>query len=186
MIEMKNKTYSDIKFLGNAEGFLDDILENIDDFKLFEGFDPNEVKVLSQFMQCYAAPRDCTLLEEGCDGDFLLLVLTGSVIVVKIVPGYGVNQIAKVGPGASLGDLSLIDGRTRFATCITSAPTDFAVLTRDALNEILILYPRLANKFLLVLLQIMTVRMRETSDSFLPIVYSSAPISLDVSVLEYI
>jgi len=175
MNNLENKIYADIECFGNAEGFLDDILENIADIKLFEGFDSDEVKVLSHHMQCYAAPRDYSLIEEGEEGNFLLLVLTGSVIVVKALAGHGVKKIAEVGVGVTLGELSLIDGRPRFATCITSTPTDFAVLTRDSLNELLIHYPRLANKFLLVLLKIMTVRMRETSDRFLPIVYSSVP-----------
>ena len=135
MIELQNHMYIDIESLGNAEGFLDDILENIDQIKLFEGFNLDELKVLCHFMQCYAAPRDYTLLEEQGDGDFLLLVLTGKVSVVKVVPGYGVKQIAEVGAGASLGELSLIDGRPRFASCITMAPTDFAVLTRHSLQR---------------------------------------------------
>lgn len=175
MNEIRNELYPELESLGNAEGFLDDILENIDYIKLFDSFSPDEIKVLCHFMQCYAAPRDYSLFEEGDEGDFLLLVLTGKVSVIKVVPGHGVKQIAEVGTGASLGELSLIDGRPRFASCITSVPTDFAVLRRESLNELLMHYPRLANKLLLVLLQIMTVRMRETSDRFLPFVYSAIP-----------
>lgn len=175
MTKLEQSIYLDIESLGNAEGFLDDILENIDEIKLFEGFDQDELKVLCHFVQCYAAPRDYALIEEGDKGDYLLLILTGSVNIIKIVPGHGAKQIAQVGPGASLGELSLIDGRPRFATCITTVPTDFAVLTRSSLNELLAHYPRLANKFLLVLLRIMTERMRETSDHFLPIAYSFIP-----------
>lgn len=175
MSDMENKMYPDIESLGNAEGFLDEILENVDSIKMFEGFDADELRVLCHFMQCYAAPRNYALFEEGAKGDFLVLILTGSVKVVKMVLGHGVKPLAEVGVGASLGELSLMDGRPRFATCITSMPTDFAVLTRDSLHELLVHYPRLASKFLLVLLQIMTLRMRETTDRFLPIVYSSAP-----------
>lgn len=167
--------YLDIESLGNAEGFLDDIMESLDCIKLFEGFNSDELKVLCHFMHCYAAPRDYVLIEEGSHGDFLLLILTGTVRVIKTASVHGVKEIAEVGAGTSLGELSLIDGRPRFAACITSVPTDFAVLTRDALNELLIHYPRLANKFLLVLLQMMTLRMRETSDKILPYVYDSAP-----------
>ena len=86
-------------------------------------------------MQCYAAPRDYTLLEEQGDGDFVLLVLTGKVGLVKVVLRHSVKQIAEVGAGASLGELSLIDGRPRFASCITMEPTDFAVLTRHSLQR---------------------------------------------------
>lgn len=105
----------------------------------------------------------------------MLLVLNSKVSVVKVVPRHGVKQIAEVGAGASLGELSLIDGRPRFASSVMLALTDFALLTRNSLNELLTHYPRLANKRLLVLIQIMTVRMRETGYRFLPIVYSAIP-----------
>jgi CRP-like cAMP-binding protein len=175
MTESKNNIYSDITALGNVDGFLDEILESIDQIKLFEGFNRDELNVLCHFMQCYAAPSDYILLEEGHEGDFLVLILTGAVRVVKTVTGHEVKQIAQVGVGGSLGELSLLDGRPRFATCITNEPTDFAVLTRSSLNEILIHYPRLANKFLLVLLQIMSERIRETTSNFLPITYDFMP-----------
>ena len=126
-------------------------------------------------MQCYAAPRDYTLLEEQGDGDFVLIVLTGKVGLVKVVLRHSVKQIAEVGAGASLVELLLIDGRKRFAICITMALIDFAILTRHSLNELLIHYLRLASKLLLVMMQVMKVRMRKTSDRFLPIVYSAIP-----------
>lgn len=166
--------YPNIECLGSATEFFDEILANIEHIKLFEDFTEDELKVLCHYMTCYAAPRDYALIEEGDTGDFLLIVLTGEVSVMKMVTANGPQLIRDVGVGASPGELSLIDNRPRYATCITKEPCDFAVLKRDALNEILVHYPRLANKFLLILLQTLTVRMRETSDRFLPIVFSAA------------
>jgi CRP-like cAMP-binding protein len=64
--------------------------------------------------------------------------------------------------------MSLIDGAQRYASCVATEPTDFAVLTRSALNEIFLDNPRLGNKLLLLLLQLMTRRLRDTSDRLLP------------------
>jgi hypothetical protein len=41
------------------------------------------------------------------------------------------------------------------------------VLTHDSLNEVLVHHSRLGNKFLLVLLQLMAHRLRETSNRYL-------------------
>lgn len=163
MSVLDSNLYSDIECLGNAEGFLDEILECVDAISLFEGMDADELKVLCHYMQCYAAPRDYVLFEEGSGGDFLMLVLTGGVDLYKKHPDQNLKQITEVGIGECLGQLSFLDGQTRYATCITKVPTDFAVMTRESLNEILVHYPRLANKFLLVLLQLMAKRMRESS-----------------------
>ncbi|MBK9022025.1 MAG: cyclic nucleotide-binding domain-containing protein [Sulfuritalea sp.] len=79
-----------------------------------------------------------------------------------------------VGPGASLGEMSLINGKPRFATCIAREPTDIAVLTRDTIYDILVLHPSLGNKILLILLQITSQRLRETSDRLLPFLGGAA------------
>ncbi|MFY8043629.1 MAG: hypothetical protein ACOVOD_11980, partial [Rhodoferax sp.] len=50
-------------------------------------------------------------------------------------------------------------------TCITTEPSDFAVLSLQNLNALLSDHPRLGNKFLLVLLKIATTHLREVASS---------------------
>lgn len=167
--------YSNLEYLGSAEGYVEDILDIIDRIKIFADFSVDEVMAMCRYMQCYAAPRDCLLMEDEAEGNFLMLVLSGSVRVEKYMPGGGIQVIGEVKVGGSLGELSLIDGRSRVANCYTNTPTDVAVLTRDALDHIFAHHPRLGNKFLLALLGEMTMRLRETFVNFMPGV-SGAPI----------
>ena len=125
-------------------------------------------------MECFGAATHTTILDEGDSGDFMLIVLTGAIDVVK---AYGTNDhkiVAHVSPGGVVGEMSLIDGQHRFASCITTQPTDFAILTRSALNEILIDHPRLGNKFLLILLQLMTSRLRDATTRMLPTIVGTS------------
>jgi CRP-like cAMP-binding protein len=69
--------------------------------------------------------------------------------------------------------MSLIDGQARFATCISTEPVDFAVLDRKALNEVLVSQPRLGNKLLLLLLQLMAKRLRDSGANLLQHIGSS-------------
>ena len=101
------------------------------------------------------------LLKEGDSGDFMLLILTGSAEVRVQIPGIGNEKIAELRPGSTVGETSMIDGMPRFITCIATAPTDFAVLTRDSFNSILMQAPRLGNKLLLTLLHLLSARLRE-------------------------
>ena len=103
-----------------------------------------------------------TLLKEGDAGDFLLLILTGKVVVEKTIEGAEVKHISEVVAGSTLGEMSMIDGLPRFASCTTVSPTDFAVLTRETLNNVLLQMPRLGNKLLLTLLQTMSGRLRDS------------------------
>ncbi len=159
--------YSNFEYLGAASAYTDDVYDAIGFAPLFDRFSKNEIAALCQFMHCFAAPRDGKLLAEGDDGDYALIVLSGSVDVRKLSPEGEVVTIASVSRGSSLGEMSLIDGERRFASCIATEPTDFAVFTRHDLNEMLLRHPRLANKFLIKLMQILVGRLRTTGNLLL-------------------
>lgn len=161
MPDMLNKIYADLEDLGSAERYLDEILEILYQIRLFDDFSMDEIKVLCHYMRCYAVPRNYALLEEGKEGDFMLLVLTGAAEVRKYVPAIGHEKIADILPGMTVGETSMIDGRPRFISCSATVPTDVAVLTREALNNLLLQAPRLGNKLLLTLLQMLSGRLRD-------------------------
>ena len=162
-----NNHYPNLQKLGSASLYLDEILE-IEHVKLFEDFSKDEIEALCRHMTCYAAPTGYRLLKEGDEGDFMLLILTGKVSVLKQTESEEDCHLAVAIPGMSLGEMTLIDGSPRSANCDCLTPTDFAVLNRMALNAILVKMPRLANKLLLVLLQFMTKRLRDTSSQLVP------------------
>lgn len=156
--------------LGSASRYEDEIFGIIDHIRLFEDLGREEVSQLCRKMECFSAKRGDVIVKEGDDGDFLGIILTGEVDVVKRGANGEDKQLAVIGPGASLGEMSLIDGKPRFATCIAREPTDIAVLTRDTIYDILVLQPSLGNKVLLILLQVASQRLRETSDRLLPFI----------------
>lgn len=156
--------------LGSASHYEDEIFGIIDHILLFEDLGRTEVSELCSKMECFCAKRGDVIMREDDDGDFLSIILTGEVAVVKAGENDEVKQLAVVGPGASLGEMSLINGKPRFATCIAKEPTDIAVLTRDTIYDILVLHPSLGNKVLLILLQITSQRLRETSNRLLPFI----------------
>ena len=155
--------YPNLESLGRASAFVDEIIDIIDFVPLFQGFDRDEIELLAGFMPCYGAPSGETLLREGEPGDFMLLLLTGQVEVRKRDATGKDRRITIVTAGTTLGEMSLVDGEARFASCITSLPVDFAVLRRADLNRLLEQAPRLCCKLSLMLLQLMTRRLRETS-----------------------
>lgn len=159
--------YSNFEYLGAASAYTDDVYDAIGEAPLFDRFSKNEIAALCQFMHCFAAPRGGTLLAEGDEGDYALIVLSGSVDVRKLSPEGELVTIANVCCGSSLGEMSLIDGERRFASCVATEPTDFAVFTRADLNEMLLRHPRLANKFLIKLMQILVGRLRTTGNLLL-------------------
>lgn len=164
---MMERPYSDLEYLGPADQYLEEILEIIHDIELFQGLSMEEISALSRYLQCFAAPRDYTLLEEGADGEYLLLILSGDVAVKKkiaVAEAVQEDLMADVGAGATVGEVSLVDGKPRFISCVARTPVDFAVFSRQALNALLLQSPRLANKLLLSLLALMSTNLRDTFD----------------------
>lgn len=163
MEQLLPQLFPNFQSLGSAAGFAEDIHEIVGQAPLFGDLSFQEVEAMCSFMACYAAPSKSELIREGDVGDFFLIVLTGSVSVVKTDADGNQFCLAKVTPGGILGELSMIDNQPRFASCISDEPVDFAVLTRQALNDILMALPRFGNKLLLILLRVVAARLRKTS-----------------------
>ena len=137
--------FAEFEHLGSASNYLNEISGLADHLSLFEDLRPSELQTLCGLMNCFGSSSNMTLFNDGDAGEFLIIILTGKIQVIKHA-----KSIATVGPGEYLGEMSLIDGAPRFASCVTLEPTDFAVLTRQALVDILLKMPRLGNKLLLV------------------------------------
>ena len=63
----------------------------------------------------------------------------------------------------TLGEMSMIDGEPRFATCIASQLTVFAVLTRDSMAKIILDDRSLGSKILINMVTMLSLRLRQTS-----------------------
>ena len=78
-----HSAFASFDYLGKATRFAQEIHEVIDHVSLFEEFSFPEFEALCGYMACYTAPRHGVLIREGDTGDFLVLLLTGKVDVVK-------------------------------------------------------------------------------------------------------
>lgn len=145
--------------LGTVSGFVDEFIAAVKPRKYFDGFSHGETLQLTEYFDCFGVPRDSVLLAEGEPGDFLIIFLTGSAMICC---GEGTRRrfVAEVGPGQMVGEITFFDGLPRTASCVTQEPSDVAVLSREKFQTLQSAHPRLANKFLLFVLQQNVVRLR--------------------------
>jgi len=149
--------------LGSGEAFVDRILEIIEHILLFEDFERSEIEILSRYLRCYRAEAGIEMIREGESGDFMLLVISGNLEILKLDPRGLPRQLGVAGPGKTLGEMSLIDGEPRFASCATLEPTVFAVLDRDGLIRLVSEEPKIGVKILMELLMLLNQRLRSVS-----------------------
>jgi len=153
-----------LEYLGDATRFAGQIHALIPKCSLLENFTPAEVRLLTHFMEVYRAADGMEVIREGDGGDFMLIVVEGRVEVRKQDRWNTPQLIAVVEPGRALGEMSMIDGEPRFATCVAVEPALVAVLDRESLARIIVEQPLLGAKILMELVLMLSQRLRATSD----------------------
>lgn len=153
-----------LEFLGDATKFASQMHALIPRCALLENFSPAEVRLLAHFMDVYRAEPGMELIREGDGGDFMLMILEGKVEVQKRDRWNTPQVIAVVDPGKTLGEMSMIDGEARFATCVAVEPVLVAMLDRESLARIIIEQPMLGSKVLMELVLMLSQRLRATSE----------------------
>ncbi|HMM53674.1 MAG TPA: cyclic nucleotide-binding domain-containing protein [Candidatus Desulfobacillus sp.] len=149
--------------IGDATSFVDRLLASIEHIRLFEDFERDEIERLAPHLRCYRAPAGSALIREGEQGDFMLLLIDGKCEIVRRDPEGLPQRIGVAGAGRTLGEMSMIDGEPRFASCIALEETLFAVLDRDGLSRIIAEDPRFGNKLLIELILLLSQRLRVAS-----------------------
>jgi len=154
---------SHIEDLGDGSGYAGQIFDLVGHSSFFAEFEREDIELLARYMRVHRAQAGQAIIREGDDGDFMLLIVSGTVEIFKKNADGEQQLMTSVGPGMTLGEMSMIDGEPRFATCIATDTSVFAVLTRDAMAKIILERPSLGTKILIVLVTMLTHRLRQTS-----------------------
>ena len=158
---------SHLDYVGDATKFAPQIHALIPKCALLENFSTAEVRLLAHFMDVYRAEAGTEVLREGDGGDFMLMLLEGKVDVQKRDRGNTPQLLATLDAGKTLGEMSMIDGEARFATCVATEPVVVAVLDRESLARIIVEQPMLGAKILMELVLMLSQRLRATSQRLL-------------------
>lgn len=145
----------------------DDIFGLVGHSQFFAEFSREDISILSGYMDVYRGHPGDLIIREGDSGDFMLLIIDGAVDILKRGMRGDQRHMTSAGPGMTLGEMSMIDGEPRFATCLATKPTVFAVLTRDSMARIILDQPSLGSKILVKLVTMLSLRLRQTSGRLL-------------------
>lgn len=149
--------------IGFCNAFAIEIHRLIEHSPLIDDFTIADITELGTYMPVYEADPGAAIIGEGEMGDFMILIISGSIDVTRRDRAGHASRIAVVQAGRSVGEMSMIDGQARFASCVTLETTRFAVLTRASLVEVIHKRPDLGARILMKLVRIMAERLRNTS-----------------------
>jgi len=149
--------------VGKGTVFSNEIFGLVGRSLFFAEFSREDISILAAYMDVYRVRTDQIIIREADGGDFMLLVIEGAVNILKKGMRGDQQHMTKALPGMTLGEMSMIDGEPRFATCIATEPTVFAVLHRDDMAKIILDQPSLGSKILVKLVSMLAARLRQTS-----------------------
>ena len=126
-----------------------------------------EARVVVRYMQPQIIAKGTAFIREGDvrDTGFMMLLLDGEVTVETLVVSRVEPIIITVlSRGSLIGELGLLDGKARYASCIAATPLRCAILTRKALDRLMREEPGIAAKLMLAVSLRIGVRLREITD----------------------
>jgi CRP/FNR family cyclic AMP-dependent transcriptional regulator len=127
----------------------------------------HEARTVVAYMQPRRITEGAKFIREGDieDTGFMLLVLDGEVTVENVVVSRNAPiTVTVLGPGNLIGEMGLVDGAPRSASCIALTDLRCAILTRAALNQLVDSHPRTAAKLMMAISLRIAQRMRDGQD----------------------
>jgi CRP/FNR family transcriptional regulator, cyclic AMP receptor protein len=156
-----------IECLGSANQFAEAVFGLVGRSQFFADFTREDTTLLSEYMTIYRAKSRQTIISEGDLGDYMLMIIQGEVDIYKKNLLGESQLLATAGQGMTIGEMSMIDGEPRFATCVAARETLFGVLSREAMVKIILEKPSLGAKILIKLVTMLSNRLRQTSSKLL-------------------
>jgi CRP/FNR family cyclic AMP-dependent transcriptional regulator len=124
------------------------------------GLDATELELLHGALKREMLNATEVLFREGDRGDRLYLLARGKLAIVLRSAG-GARCVMTYGPGAMLGEASLLEGARRPATATAAEDSVVYSLSRAALDSLATEHPAAVNKVLLNLGKHLSERLRE-------------------------
>lgn len=128
---------------------------------------PEDALIVVSYMIPRRIATGTTFIKEGdkTDTGYMLLLLDGEVTVENIIVSRRTPvTVTVLGPGSLIGEMGLVDGKPRLASCTASTDISCAILSRAALEKLGQDDPRTAAKLMFAVSLRIAERLRETSE----------------------
>ena len=122
-----------------------------------------QLKKLAACMDVHKLSKETLLFYEGDKTGYLVLIVQGKIHVVKFNSQNEPKHIVTLGPGKTIGEMTLFDGEARSASAITATDVTLMVMTVDQFNRLVNEYPGVAIILVLKIAKLMSQYLRQTS-----------------------
>lgn len=140
--------------------FHDEIVRLLNDCGMFDKFSANDLRIAAPYFNLSSMAAGEVIFREGDAGSFMCIVCHGTVSVVKTNSDGGRVDLATVSRGRALGEMAVLDGDRRSATCVVATDCTLLTLARTSLDKMLLEQPRTAARVVIALAASLSRRLR--------------------------
>ena len=127
------------------------------------GLGPDAVPRLERFFDFASLPSNRDVIRQDEYGNFMIVLLSGTIAVDREQPWGERLRLTEARPGNILGEMSLLDSGMRFSVCTSLTDCEIAVLSAQALDEMMAADPALAASLVALLARKLSRRLRVVS-----------------------
>jgi len=132
----------------------------LSDCDVFREFDYAEVTSAARYFNLIEIKKAEIIFNEGDAGSFMCIVSSGKVAIQKRNQDMEKVAIATLLPGRSLGEMAVLDGERRSATCIAATDCTLLTLSKESLDRMLREAPAAAAKVIRAVAVSLSKRLR--------------------------
>lgn len=149
--------------MSNHSALLEEIGSMLIESDLFSHLPATELSAAANYFGINQIAQDETIFEEGDIGNFMCIVHSGSVAVIKANQNGQQVQLATLGQGRTFGEMAVLDGETRSATCKAAEDTVLLTLSKEALDQMLEEHPRIGSRVIRAIAVSLSRRLRKAA-----------------------
>lgn len=149
--------------IGVENNFQDALSIMLESSNVLKDFNRKEIEQLVLYTHGYKIPKGVTLFQEGECDNHLIIITRGQASILKDDGMGKMKEIAIVRKGATLGEMTVIDGFPHSASVITTEDSEIALITKENLINITEQHPALGVKLLWQIAWQLSSRVRQAS-----------------------
>lgn len=146
------------------------VMNMLRELPFFDSLDDDDIQAFAPYLSLRQVEEGSTLFDEGDMGSYLLFIVEGVMEIILTADNRQQKIVATYGPGASIGEMSLIDDYERSATVRTTTKCEILMLTKSKFELLQVEKPRVAMKILKGLARNISLRLRATQGRFRDII----------------
>jgi CRP-like cAMP-binding protein len=125
---------------------LNQFSEMLSECEMFRDFDYAEIVAAARYFNLIEVEKGGSVFREGDAGTFMCIVSTGRISVLKSNQDDEKVEIATLSEGRAFGEMAVLDGERRSATCLAANDCVLLTLSKDSLDRMLLDIPATAAK----------------------------------------